>query len=456
MAETLGDAGFRSIARQPVERALRTIWLLPLAWLILPILVLRPALDQPLSLFPIAMGELSVTPGVLLNLLVFACGAFVAAYLGIVRRRSVALGLTAALWGPLLIICLIASPSSPVPGDALRLIFNMSTYAAITLISAAYALPGRDIRLFRRVIVATGILPIFGGLVALALVGTDVRLQGLFTHPNIFAFFLMIYASFLYHIILSARSMSLGTRAFHAALMLLAMVCILFTQTRSAWLGLYVFMVLYTLLARPSLVLPIIAAPLLALAVPQVSERLAEALHGEEISYDYAVAAARGDVSGADAIRLDSGTWRIFLWQAAWDEAMQRPLTGHGFESFEPRSKKFFSLAAVPGSGAHNVYMQLLYETGFPGLIAFIWPLLLLLGVASFTRGAARRERAFAVSAIAAFAVVCYSDNMLHYLVVNWMFWFIIAGYAAAFLRHPAAREARAGHVTSAAGRRHA
>lgn len=441
-------------SRAPADPGTPTIWALPLAWLLLPIMLLRPALDQLLVLLPFSVGPLQLSPGVMLNFIVVACGLFISAYLALTKRRSVALLLTAAIWLPFLAICMAASPVSPAPADAYRLLFNLLTYAAIFLISAAYVLPGRDPMLFRRIIVFSGIIPLAGGLVMLATGGFDARLQGVFTHPNIFAFFLLTYGGFLYHLILSGRNETPQARALYAVLLVIALVCILFTQTRSSWLGIYLFMTVYTLLARPLLVLPVIAAPMLALAVPQVSERVTQALMPLEISYDRAIATARGDVDGSESIKLDSGTWRRFLWHAAWDEAQKRPLTGHGLESFEPDSKRFFPLAAERGSGAHNIFMQLWYETGIPGLVAYLWQMAALLMIALFSRRAPWRERAFVIALILAFNLASYSDNMFNYLVVNWMFWFIVGGYSATFLRFRG--DGSGQHVRTGAARRRA
>jgi O-antigen ligase len=100
---------------------------------------------------------------------------------------------------------------------------------------------------------------------------------------------------------------------------------------------------------------------------------------------------------------------------------------GYGLDSFRQYSVTFFPLAnpADIGPGAHNVYVQLFFELGVLGLIAFFW----LFGrLASWLRSLATTDRLGSVIASGltlAYLVASVSDNMFSYLSFNWYFWFL-------------------------------
>lgn len=68
---------------------------------------------------------------------------------------------------------------------------------------------------------------------------------------------------------------------------------------------------------------------------------------------------------------------RIYAWKTLWNLALDRPLTGAGFET---GSEAVFSIYAPRGYGeftnatpvAHSIYFQVLGEHGFPGLAIYL------------------------------------------------------------------------------------
>lgn len=75
---------------------------------------------------------------------------------------------------------------------------------------------------------------------------------------------------------------------------------------------------------------------------------------------------------------------RLEAWKAAWNLAVDRPLTGGGFEVLNDRDTfiaynpdvlskvQEHGETTVHISGVHSVYLELLVENGFPGLIVFL------------------------------------------------------------------------------------
>jgi probable O-glycosylation ligase (exosortase A-associated) len=67
-----------------------------------------------------------------------------------------------------------------------------------------------------------------------------------------------------------------------------------------------------------------------------------------------------------------SAMGRINAWHAAWNMAVDRPLTGGGLRSFVPGV--FWRYAPNPDDyhDVHSIYFEVLGELGFPGIIIFL------------------------------------------------------------------------------------
>ncbi|GAA4020968.1 hypothetical protein GCM10022212_17240 [Actimicrobium antarcticum] len=101
-------------------------------------------------------------------------------------------------------------------------------------------------------------------------------------------------------------------------------------------------------------------------------------------------------------------------------------IAGYGLDAFKYHSRTFFLKAGTTNWGAHNIYVQLLFEIGILGLVSF---LALFVNVARYLKGLIKYEPlAFliSISLIVGYLVVAASDNTLVYLVFNWYLWFSI------------------------------
>src|SRR5262249_29767045 len=153
----------------------------------------------------------------------------------------------------------------------------------------------------------------------------------------------------------------------------------------------------------------------LLIFVPGVEERLLDLQTGW-LDYGYA--------------RLNSYAWRKILWQSALDWLMENPseylVLGYGLGSFEHYLPMFFPRAGVERVGAHNVFLQIFFEMGILGLLAFLCLFVALFSKLkigySFDKGGAMILMGLALAQLAA----SYSDNMLDYLAYQWYFWFIM------------------------------
>ena len=412
----------------------------PFAVFVILALTIRFGCDRIFANTGIALGSTNVSVGIIFNVAFVFIGFSLLGYC-LLAQRSIQSDATFAiiLWAPFLtsLFGSLAYTEHLVEGG--KFAWNVLAFFSLFIIglnySRFYSMPR-----MADIIARMGIFPILVSLVYLAIDGLGERMRGATTHPNILAFFLFFYIAFCYHGFVWGWFRSTASRWICLSFSTIATLELLLTGTRSAFIALFAF-VLVSTLRKPMWLLAVLPAPFLALAIPSVYERVVEVAQPKaELSYEYVMATARGDTDAESAVVTDSGKWRMFLWQAAWPVILESPLLGHGASSFLPSSQKFFPLNAAGGSGAHNIYVQILFEQGVVGLLAYFW---LIVGVCSLSILHWRRNPGvaiFIVMLIICFGVASFSDNMLYYLIVQIYIWFI-SGHALGTLVNTPTRE---------------
>ena len=254
------------------------------------------------------------------------------------------------------------------------------------------------------------------------------RYKGPFSHPNILAFYLVLMQGVMLYLWKSARTLAgttALTRATMAGYLLVLLALLAATKTRSAWMAAAGMFFVYGLIYERRFLVYLCLAPLLALLVPDIRDRVLDLGQGNAV-VQYA--------------QLNSFTWRRVLWQdaVAW-MTPARYLFGYGSGGFFYHSPTFFSLSGGMTTGAHSVGVQMLFDVGVVGLLAYY---------ATFWRSAkilwrCRREDTLMatmfIALLISYVVVSLSDNMMSYLVFNWFFWFVIgAGLSVALRMMPA------------------
>jgi O-antigen ligase len=68
----------------------------------------------------------------------------------------------------------------------------------------------------------------------------------------------------------------------------------------------------------------------------------------------------------------ESAMGRIYAWQAAWNMATARPLTGVGLDNFVPNYYAYSPHWDGHNHAVHSTWFNVLSETGFPGFALFI------------------------------------------------------------------------------------
>jgi putative inorganic carbon (HCO3(-)) transporter len=375
------------------------------------LIVVRPLTDRLFELAPLDVAGHHVTYGVLMNVIVIC-----ATIINIARiRRATPPGLR-NIWLPFLLICAAAVLYSPLEVDAARRALIYACYFSIFGLSFAVVKSERDALLFLKLVIVSSVLPVLYGLLQtfadIDRFEPDVsRIQSTFSHPNIFAFYLLAVTGVILFLASSNRIRISGRLRLLLSLYLIPLLIVLImTKTRSAWIGCFLLFVVYGLSHdRRVLLLVLIATPL-ALAIPAVNERIMNLT-------------TENDYIGGPAVFLNSYAWRQLLWDDTFVYIWREPIFGYGLHSFPFYSAQFF-YPTPNGTYAHNDYIQVLFETGLVGLIAFLWIFCRcfawLIPRWRFDRGGVT-----AAAAIMMMYMICsYSDNLLEYLPYQWEFWF--------------------------------
>jgi len=399
--------------------------------LLLLIILFRANLDPMLNMTKIGGGGAAIGLGGLLNGLII--GMLVMELLN--RRRIPARWLLLRTWLPLLVVMVFTLAYTPklVPGikNDLALLSN----AAIFLLAFVYVRDKASHDRWLRAVLLSTIGPLLYGYYQLAThqgfydTQVGMRIDSTFSHPNIFAFYLVLMVSLLFVVwrggILPVSQRVRRLLPFYILLLLFLLVT---TKTRSAWGAMALFFLAYSLVMERKLVPLLLLAGLASLLLPEVRERISELSTGN---------------SGMYYQPLNSFAWRKEMWLAALQ--FMEPahyLYGYGKDSYEFYSRYFYPLANDVGPPAHNVYMQVFFDGGLLGLAGFVWLLVSTGALATRVLQTDRQEGFLLVMLVVEFALVSVSDNMLDYLVFNWYLWFVLGAGISLHLAQRSGSEA--------------
>ena len=152
----------------------------------------------------------------------------------------------------------------------------------------------------------------------------------------------------------------------------------------------------------------------------------------------------QGRPLGDVVVLHDIGTRdRWAMWQAALGMIRDRPIVGHGVNTFMANYLDYWVGGERMPRYAHNCYLQVAAETGIVGLAAFLW----LLAALFLRLGRAARVPPFDASrlllsglcaGLVAFAVQAGVDTNFYALRQAALFW-VLAGMAVGLSEHAAA-----------------
>lgn len=406
------------VAALPLVMALMALLLVDKRRLFLLIMLLRTIGDPIFDAAKFSLGGLNIGVGAVLNALMILIALLFLierpAHFDQAQPRP-----RIPLWAPLVLLVLMGSViRSPDPSNALRTFLVLLSYAAVFVIPFFLAKTDDDIRASIRIVLLSSLLPALYAFVDIATNwngggAEGFRLKSSFSHANIFAFYLLLVISLLFYRLREKTEQVTGVKRWaFVAYMVLLLGFLVLTKTRSAWLACFFVFGVYGALFERRMLLYLMIVPALALLLPDIQDRLLNLTAVND--YDpYA--------------QLNSFDWRLEIWKAgiAWMQPLAL-LIGYGLDSFIYYSPQFFSLAGNSNPGAHNVYVQWFFETGALGMLCFVWMFYCVFRLLARRRTTDKAGTAIMMSLVAAYLVVCASDNMVDYLSFNWYFWFIV------------------------------
>jgi putative inorganic carbon (hco3(-)) transporter len=388
---------------------------------VIGMLLIRAASDPVFNLLGGEAGASAMGVGAIFNAL-----AITIAFVLFAQRPLTAPFSVIGIWGPFLLIVFGATLYAPDLMSAARLALVLLSYWSFFVIPFFIWRSPADVSRFVLVVMASSVLPSLYALVDIARGLSDIadfRLQSTFSHPNIYAFYLVL----LLGLALYVRS-SRVVRVTSQVRMLIALyipvliTLLMLTKTRSAWVTCALMFLVYAFRIDRRFLAGFLLVPVLLVANPSLVERLTDVTEATEVDSFKQL---------NDSTRLNSYVWRQALWASAIPEIMEKPLLGHGLETFKPSTPGFFPLVGPEGIDGHNFYLQTGFEMGLLGVLALLW----LLG--SVGRQVAKGWRrdpdgvAVILCILVAYALECYSDNMHFYLSFNWYFWFAMGTICA-------------------------
>jgi len=241
------------------------------------------------------------------------------------------------------------------------------------------------------------------------------RYGGPFAHPNILAFYLVLSVVVLFY---RWRDGQLGKTILRSAAALIyigLMVALIFaTKTRSAWMALLMIFLVYGVFCERRYLAYLLILGAVAMLNPDVHTRVMGLAQGNEV-VQYA--------------KLNSFAWRKLLWVDAlsW-MSPGRYFIGYGSESFLHLSPLFFSMAGGNRWGAHSWFVQIFFELGFFGILAFFWMFACVGAMIARLKNIDGRLFLLLFCLMIGYAMASASDNVVDYLVYNWYFWWVMGG----------------------------
>ncbi|MFZ2629003.1 MAG: O-antigen ligase family protein [Rugosibacter sp.] len=424
------------VAVLPLVIALLALLTVDKRRLFLLIMLFRTIGDPIFDATRFSLGGVNIGAGAALNALMILI-----ALLFFIERPVTQSRPRIPLWVPLILLVLVASVlRSPDRMNALRTMLVLVSYAAVFAIPFYVGRNNGDIRVAIRIVLLSSLLPVLYAFVDIALNwggggAEGFRLKSSFSHPNIFAFYLLLVVSLLlYRLKASMPLPTTGKRWLLGCYMVFLLGLLVLTKTRSAWLACFFIFGAYGALFERRMLLYLVAVPLLALLVPDVRDRLLDLT----VTNDYDPYA-----------QLNSFDWRVQIWKSgiAWMKPLSL-LIGYGLDSFSFYSPQFFDLAGNINFAAHNVYVQWFFETGALGMLCLGWVFYCVLRMLGRNLETDKAGAVVMILLVLAYLLVCASDNMIDYLSFNWYFWFIVGTACSTSLaKKPLPREMTTAHA---------
>ena len=415
------DEKFVRIVLAPAALFLMFLLFADKAKLFLLLILVRVSIDPIIE----ATRAGALSAGALMNLLVLLI-----AFLMFVEKPKMVSAVVIPMWLPLVLVMALASMRAPELGKGIRVFLGNMTSVAVFIVPFYLKQCQKNLSFTIRIVLWSSVVPAFYALVDFSqggMGGVDGnRVSSVFVHANIFAFYLLVVITLAFYMAKShVLKVSRTQRWILFAYIGVLLVDLMLTKTRSAWAACVLVFLMYGLIFERRYLIYLVIGGMLAMLVPDVRDRLLE------------LDAAK--VYWTNNMPSNSYEWRQMLWESGigYMKWSSLPL-GYGLQSFAFYSIDFFPLANGGNWGAHNVYVQWLFEAGILGLLCAAWLYFRLFSILKLGIKGDKLGTVIIVTVVIEYLVVSYSDNMLDYLAFNWYFWFVVGAACSIIVRQQA------------------
>jgi len=385
-------------------------------WALIVLLIIRPAIDLWGTAPLIDINIISLNYNSLIGLLVFVAGI---AYLLKERKKLPAIP-SIYIIASFILLAFVSLIWSPSIIDGLREFIRIAGIFIVFALSFLIISNKSHFKILLKAFIVSSLIPLvvaiiqyFDGTGEVIFGEFFKRLYGSFFYPNSLAFFLVFIIAIL--LFLFSQSRKTEIKFLYGLFFLILFLVLLGTYTRGAWLGgVLVFLAFGLVKFRKVLLGGIILIALMCLFVPIIQERVGDIISLEPFS---------------------SLFWRIKLWQGMVDFFMQKPILGHGLNSFQVLSQDLQGLSILPAPEAHNDYLKLLIELGIVGFTLYlaINIKLLIFNLKNFLKSKDKFLKDASLLAsilVGVFILMAFGDNIMRGTATEWCLFAYLGGLA--------------------------
>ncbi len=243
----------------------------------------------------------------------------------------------------------------------------------------------------------------------------ETRVVSTFENPNVFGEYLIMLIPVALALLITSKR--LFNKASYFACFGVSLLALVYTWSRGAWLGciasMIIFMVIISKRAISFYLLGIFALPV---AIPMLPNSILDRF------------------SSIGNMTDSSTSYRVFIWEASVKMIKDFLFTGIGIgtSAFQTVYSEYALAGIETAPHSHNLYLQVLVETGIFGFLTFVSVVLLFLTkVFSFLKKNNSLNKKIIIGSltcgIIAFLVQGFTDYVWYNYRVFGMFWIIVA-----------------------------
>lgn len=251
------------------------------------------------------------------------------------------------------------------------------------------------------------------------------RLNSTFTHPNMYAFYLVIiFFSIMYLYYLEKHINGKSEMIFKVCLSVGVLIQLMFTYSRGSWIGTMVGLLVVALFINKSRKWILISSLVfIALFSTQIVSRILDLINPPTKNY------------------MSSWEFRLEIWKALVKNAfIHKPFLGYGLGQSMFAAEKYSKFSNIP----HNDYLRVLIEIGLVGLISFLlflahnlWILYKKIRIGIYSE-----LNTILLGLFMALLVSSFADNLIYSIsVVSYLFVMLAVGHKLNFLNLNNAKE---------------